>query len=318
VARSFGIPTSTSFARGGDGPSGAWELQRWSSRGPSRPRLEYPDTEARYPGGARASNDQRVGTLVADLTGNVRSCGLTLPGRFPPAPAAVTGTALQRWLPGVTVERLAAECGVCLDEPGLARDDALPAAAGVAVIQRLLEVTRRDWSLPPSAPPARRLRIAANRFLPVDTACRMLALHGVWHLVVDLWLRDRAAQSALDAWVARAEGAASIVMITDRSGTIHYANPALEAATGWPRHELAGRNAASLRRHAEDAAHAAWTALRAGRAWQGAFSLWGPDGDVLPQKVRVRPFSMHGGPVTHFICVGRTQQPATRHRVLIP
>jgi hypothetical protein len=32
----------------------------------------------------------------------------------------------------------------------------------------------------------------------------------------------------------------------------------------------------------------------------------------------VRPFSVHGGPVTHFICVGRTQQPATRHRVLIP
>jgi PAS domain S-box-containing protein len=253
----------------------------------------------------RATTDRLAGSLVVDWGGTVVSCTLSLAHRIGTVADAIVGRPLGDVLPGATVARLAAQCDDLIEPPfGRAPRGSAPPANGAPV-----DGQRRSSARGP-LPAAQRLATAGRGPLAVDLVCGTRTMRGVRVLGIDVWLRDRMTELALERLVDDAEAADEIVLLTDRCGTIEYANPAFARRSGFQRAALTGRNVATLRFDGVGERSPAWASVRAGVAWYGVFVPHGRDGKFFQLALRIRPFADRGGPITHFVCVGR--DPARR------
>ena len=117
----------------------------------------------------------------------------------------------------------------------------------------------------------------------------------------------RRAEEERSRLVAAIDQATEMVLITDVSGAIQYANPAFERITGYRREEAIGRNPRFLKsgRQDDDFYQGLWATVLAGGVWQGRMTNRRKDGSLYEQQTTVSPVRDAAGAVVNLVAVAR-------------
>lgn len=107
---------------------------------------------------------------------------------------------------------------------------------------------------------------------------------------------------------AALEAAANAIVITDREGSILWANPAFTALTGYTLEETRGQNPRALvksHRTPREVYVSMWDTILAGRVWSGELINRRKDGSHYPEALTISPVLGETGQPTHFIAIKR-------------
>ncbi len=146
---------------------------------------------------------------------------------------------------------------------------------------------------------------------PIDVSLSTASLRdekggisGVVGIMVDITERKRT-EGQIRLQAAALEAAANGIVITDRSGTIRWVNPAFTRLTGYPAEEAVGRTPRLLRsgRHDQAFYRNLWETVLSGRVWQGETVNRRKDGSLYTEDQTIAPVLDEYGAVTHFIAV---------------
>jgi len=105
---------------------------------------------------------------------------------------------------------------------------------------------------------------------------------------------------------AALEVAANAIVITDREGTIEWANGAFSHLTGYSLDETVGRNPRDLvksEKHDQGFYRALWETILAGRVWRGEITNRTKDGREYIEDMTITPVPDAAGAITHFIAI---------------
>jgi PAS domain S-box-containing protein len=99
------------------------------------------------------------------------------------------------------------------------------------------------------------------------------------------------------------EQSADLILITDRHGTIQYANPAFEALTGYSREELIGQRPRILQSGQQPPSMYAelWQTISAGNVYRGVLVNRKKNGEHFFIQKTITPVRDGAGEITHFI-----------------
>lgn len=103
------------------------------------------------------------------------------------------------------------------------------------------------------------------------------------------------------------ESAANGVVITDSSGTIEWVNPAFTTLTGYLPDEAIGSNPRILKsgKTQDDVYKNMWSAIAAGKVWQGEIVNRKKDGSLYDEEMTITPVDDGSGSIAHFIAIKR-------------
>lgn len=121
-------------------------------------------------------------------------------------------------------------------------------------------------------------------------------------------ITERKRTEVENARLAKAvENASETIFITDRTGTIQYANPSFERTTGYPRKEAIGLNPRILKSGVQDAAfyRQMWDTLIRGKIWSGHFTNRRRDGSLYEEEATISPILDSNGKILNFVAVKR-------------
>ncbi|HNX76272.1 MAG TPA: CHASE domain-containing protein [Candidatus Rifleibacterium sp.] len=98
---------------------------------------------------------------------------------------------------------------------------------------------------------------------------------------------------------------ASIIVITDSSGTIEYVNSEFTKVTGYGREEAIGKNPRLLKSGLQGEAFYSelWNTITSGKPWTGRFCNKRRTGDLYWESAQISPVADSTGKITHFIAV---------------
>jgi len=150
-------------------------------------------------------------------------------------------------------------------------------------------------------------RHADGRDIPVDIALNPVTLDSRrWTAAVIRDMRGRAhGVEALRVQATALRSAANGVVITDRSGTITWVNPAACAITGYHPEELIGQHTRILKSGAHDRAfyEDLWAQIAKGETWTGTIVNRRKDGALYHEEQTIAPVFDGAGQVSHFIAI---------------
>ncbi|HKS37088.1 MAG TPA: PAS domain S-box protein, partial [Verrucomicrobiae bacterium] len=123
---------------------------------------------------------------------------------------------------------------------------------------------------------------------------------------IELTDRNRALQQAqqqLRLQATALETAANAILITDRTGTIQWVNPAFSTLTGYTAPEVAGKTPRVLKSGKHDQAfyRELWKTIQSGQTWRGEFINRRKDGTLFHDEHTITPVRSEHGEITHFI-----------------
>jgi len=98
------------------------------------------------------------------------------------------------------------------------------------------------------------------------------------------------------------------VMITNRNGTIEWANPAFTTLTLYSVEEAIGKNPGALLKsgvHDRGFYEHLWQTILAGNVWRGEITNRRKDGSQYVEDMAITPVKDAGGAITHFIAIKR-------------
>ena len=109
------------------------------------------------------------------------------------------------------------------------------------------------------------------------------------------------------------EAAANSIVITDRQGSILWANPAFTRLTGYTAEEVIGKNPRLLQsgEHEPEFYRSLWKTVTSGQTWQGNILNRRKDGSLYHEDMTITPVRNNGGEITHFIAI---KQDVTRRK----
>jgi len=101
------------------------------------------------------------------------------------------------------------------------------------------------------------------------------------------------------------ETAANGILITDREGTIIWANPAFTFLTGYTTEEIIGQNPRILKSGKQDSSlyKSLWSTILAGQVWQGEVINRRKDGTLYTEEQTITPVRDEKGEVSYFVAV---------------
>lgn len=101
------------------------------------------------------------------------------------------------------------------------------------------------------------------------------------------------------------EQAAESVVITDRSASIQYVNPAFSRTTGYTRAEALGQNPRILKSGQQDGKfyEEMWVTLTAGKLWRGEFMNRRKNGTIYVEEATIAPVRDPSGEITNYIAI---------------
>lgn len=117
--------------------------------------------------------------------------------------------------------------------------------------------------------------------------------------------RDWDTQRTLRLQKAAIESAANAIFITNRSGTIEWANRAFEVLTGYRLVEAIGANPRILKSDEQDEQffRDMWQTILNGDVWQGRVTNRRKSGELYTAEQTITPIRDDGGVVTHFVAI---------------
>ncbi len=97
----------------------------------------------------------------------------------------------------------------------------------------------------------------------------------------------------------------TIVVITDPSGNIEYANPKFSEVTGYSFEEVKWKNPRILNSgfHSREFFSNLWNTILAGKTWQGEFRNKKRNGELYWENALISPIIDSDGKITHFVAV---------------
>ena len=171
--------------------------------------------------------------------------------------------------------------------------------------KRLQDLTRSDITTPMDLLKGRKkdgttIEVESRSVvMPFDGAP---AVHSSMH---DITARVRA-ESALRLQGAALEAAANAIVITDREGTIEWANSAFTTFTGYGMAEAMGRRPGELLksgRHDRLFYQNMWNTILNGSTWRGEMINRRKNGTLYTEEMTITPLRDEHGKITHFIAV---------------
>jgi two-component system cell cycle sensor histidine kinase/response regulator CckA len=134
----------------------------------------------------------------------------------------------------------------------------------------------------------------------IRTIRSTLALHS-------LQQEQHIAEESLRKLSRAVEQSADTVIITDRSGTIEYVNPAFEALTGYSRDEVCGQTPRILKsgEQSSETYREMWKTILGGNVHRGILVNRKKNGDLYYVEESICPGRDPDGKITHFIANGR-------------
>lgn len=101
------------------------------------------------------------------------------------------------------------------------------------------------------------------------------------------------------------EQSSSMVVITDDTGTIEYANPKFTEITGYTLEEAKGQNPRILKsgKTPPEEYKRLWDTITSGREWRGEFCNKKKNGELYYESASIAPIKNTKGAITHFIAV---------------
>ena len=113
------------------------------------------------------------------------------------------------------------------------------------------------------------------------------------------------AEALLNLRTKALESAANGVIVTDRNGTIVWANPACTRLTGYGSDELLGSTPRILKsgRMTGDFYRDLWTTIAQGKVWQGELTNRRKDGTLYVEEMTITPVRDFTGEIASFIAI---------------
>ncbi|MBI4624916.1 MAG: PAS domain S-box protein [Verrucomicrobia bacterium] len=114
------------------------------------------------------------------------------------------------------------------------------------------------------------------------------------------------AEATLRLESAALAAAANAIIITDRNGTIEWANPAFTTLTGYTLAEAAGKDPRELVKSGQQERTVyqnLWETILAGRVWHGELINRRKDGSLYPEDQTITPVRDAVGEIAHFIAI---------------
>ncbi len=118
--------------------------------------------------------------------------------------------------------------------------------------------------------------------------------------------RTRRAEEQMRLQSAALEAAANAIVITDRAGTIEWANHAFSALSGYTTLEAVGKNPRELVKSGQHAAafyKQLWDTILEGQVWHGEMTNRRKDGTYYSEEMTITPLVNERSDITHFIAV---------------
>ena len=128
--------------------------------------------------------------------------------------------------------------------------------------------------------------------------------------------RERARAEAMLRKLHRAvDHSASLIVITDHTGKIEYANGSFLERMGYTAEDVIGQTPSLWKSDAHSAVHyeKLWETVLSGRDWRGEFVNYCKDGSTILVSATISPIKDPDGRITHFISV---QEDITERRLL--
>ncbi|HEV7700197.1 MAG TPA: PAS domain S-box protein [Pyrinomonadaceae bacterium] len=116
---------------------------------------------------------------------------------------------------------------------------------------------------------------------------------------------NRIAEQQIRLQARALESAANAIVITDRTGTITWVNPAFTKLTGYTEVEALGKNPSILRSGEQDDVFYKdlWTAILAGKVWHGEMVNVRKDGSLYHEEQTITPVVNEAGTIVNFIAI---------------
>ncbi|AGB33145.1 signal-transducing histidine kinase/response regulator [Natrinema pellirubrum DSM 15624] len=136
---------------------------------------------------------------------------------------------------------------------------------------------------------------------PVTEGGTVVALRGAVQDVTARKERERELQLFRKA----VEQAGHGIIITDRSGTIEYVNPAYERDTGYSRTEAVGLNPRIVKsgKHDEAFYEDLWDTIGSGEIWESELVNRRKSGELYHVDQTIAPITDDAGEITHFVAI---------------
>ena len=131
------------------------------------------------------------------------------------------------------------------------------------------------------------------------------AVAGIVGVGIDITDRTRA-EDALRLQSAALNATANAILISDRDGTIEWANAAATTMLGYDAGELVGKNPREVFKsgvHDREFYTRMWNTLLAGRVWRGEMINRHKDGSLYTDDMTITPITDARGRIAHFIAV---------------
>ncbi|CAA6692070.1 MULTISPECIES: PAS domain S-box protein [unclassified Lentimonas] len=95
------------------------------------------------------------------------------------------------------------------------------------------------------------------------------------------------------------------ILITDKEGSIEYANPAAIKMTGYQLQELIGKNPKLFKsgEHNNALYQTLWSTLLDGKTWQGELLNKKKNGELVWENTTISPIIKNCGEITHFVAI---------------
>ena len=164
---------------------------------------------------------------------------------------------------------------------------------------------------PVARPMGRGLQLFAHhadgRDIPVDISLSPFTLAGAPYVACAI--RDQRGHplgpDTLRVQATALRSAANGVVITDRTGTITWVNPAACAITGYSSDELVGQHTRLLKSGRHEPAFYAdlWRTVTRGESWSGTIINRRKDGSEYQEEQTIAPVLDENGVITHFIAI---------------
>jgi diguanylate cyclase (GGDEF)-like protein/PAS domain S-box-containing protein len=122
---------------------------------------------------------------------------------------------------------------------------------------------------------------------------------------MDLSERDTTPANIRDIQTAALAAAANGIVITDRSGTIIWANPSVSRLTGYSLNELIGQKTSLFRSGLHETAFykELWDTIQAGKVWRGKVINRKKDGSLYHEEMTITPVLGSGDEIINYIAI---------------
>ncbi len=144
--------------------------------------------------------------------------------------------------------------------------------------------------------------------------------HGQFAAIFSDITEQKQAEERLRLQSTALEAAANAVVITDRTGSILWTNPAFTQLTGYASEEVLGKNTRLLKSGAQDESfyRNLWETVTSGQVWRGEMINRRKDGGVYSEEMTITPVRDEIGEIRHFIAIkqditGRQQTERALH-----